>query len=165
MIHTRGAMDEDVSFLYQVYKETREEELAATGWGKEEKEAFLRMQFDMQRRSYALQHPEADHSVILLDTMRIGQLMTKITDHAVWIIDVSLLAEYQNKGIGTGLIRDIQERAEEIGKAVRLHVLYNNPAQRLYRRLGFHPINENGLHIQMEWKPVPQNLVEVIGNE
>lgn len=32
MIHTQGATDEDVSFLYQVYKETREEELEVKGF-------------------------------------------------------------------------------------------------------------------------------------
>ncbi|WCN38334.1 GNAT family N-acetyltransferase [Aneurinibacillus uraniidurans] len=151
MIHTRNVTAYDTSFLYQAYKEAREKELSQMGWDAEEQEGLLRVQFDMQRRSYALQHLAADHNIILLDTVRIGQIMTKITDRSIWIIDVSLLAEYQNKGIGTRLIHDIQARAEETGKAVRLHVLHNNPAQCLYERLGFYRVGEKFPYVAMEW--------------
>ncbi|WCN38335.1 GNAT family N-acetyltransferase [Aneurinibacillus uraniidurans] len=157
MIHTRNATAADASFLYQVYKETREKELVQVGWGEEELEVFLRMQFAMQRRSYELQHRTANHNIILLGTVRIGQIMTEVTNQVtnqvIWFIDVSLLAEYQNKGIGTRLIHDIQARAEEAGKVVHLHVLHNNLAQRLYERLGFYRIGEKFPYIAMEWKP------------
>ncbi|WCN38633.1 GNAT family N-acetyltransferase [Aneurinibacillus uraniidurans] len=151
MITRKNVTADDVSFLYQLYKETRGEALVVMDWDEEEREAFLRMQFDMQRSSYALQHLAADHEIIKLDKVPIGQVMTKITDHSIWLIDLSLLAQYRNQGIGTCLIRDLQERGEKMRKAVRLHVLYNNPAQDLYARLGFYITSEKFPYLAMEW--------------
>ncbi|WP_157737817.1 GNAT family N-acetyltransferase [Aneurinibacillus soli] len=153
MITRQNITADDDGFLYQVYKETREEELRVTGWSEEEQDSFLRMQFDMQRRSYALQHDGADHMIILFDQVRIGQIMTKTTDDSIWIIDVALLATYRNKGIGTHLILDIQQQAKEIGKSVRLHVLYNNQVRNLYARLGFQVTEEKPPYFAMEWCP------------
>jgi ribosomal protein S18 acetylase RimI-like enzyme len=38
---------------------------------------------------------------------------------------------------------------------VRLYVEQFNPALRLYQRLGFLPIGEQGIYIHMEWTPPP----------
>lgn len=152
MIERHSVTKADESFLFQVFKETREEEMRAIGWDMEECETFLRMQFDMQKRSYALQFPSADHEIIRLDKMRVGQILTEITDQSIRVIDISLLADYRNKGIGTHLISDIQARAEVMEKAVQLHVMYNNPAQNLYERLGFHVTGEKMPYLAMEWQ-------------
>ncbi len=42
----------DQEFLYQVYASTRTEELAVTDWNEEQKQSFLRMQFNAQHRHY-----------------------------------------------------------------------------------------------------------------
>lgn len=152
MIHTRGATDEDVSFLYQVYKETREEELVATGWGEEEKEAFLRMQFEMQKRSYTQQYPSAAHYIVLLDDVPVGRIMTEEIEEAVLLIDLSLLTAHQNQGIGTALLQDMQRMAQGASKKVCLHVLQHNPARHLYSRLGFRVTGESVPYVAMKWQ-------------
>jgi ribosomal protein S18 acetylase RimI-like enzyme len=43
--------------------------------------------------------------------------------------------------------------AELAGKPVRIHVEQFNPAQRLYRRLGFRPVEDQGVYSLMEWVP------------
>jgi ribosomal protein S18 acetylase RimI-like enzyme len=35
---------------------------------------------------------------------------------------------------------------------VRLHVEFNNPAMKLYRRLGFETIEDQGVYHLMEWR-------------
>jgi ribosomal protein S18 acetylase RimI-like enzyme len=36
---------------------------------------------------------------------------------------------------------------------VRLHVERNNPALRLYQRLGFREVEDQGVYLALEWTP------------
>ena len=153
MLTLQNVSSEDQSFLFEVYAQTRAEELQAMGWSCEERESFLRMQFDMQQRSYAMQYPAAEHQTVLLDQVRIGRMITDVTEEALLLIDISLLPEHQKQGIGTRLIRDLQQKAAETGKKVRLHVLNHNPAHNLYTRLDFRITGEKFPYLAMEWQP------------
>jgi ribosomal protein S18 acetylase RimI-like enzyme len=153
MIILQQVTAEDEQFLYEVYVQTRAEEMGVMGWNQEQGEAFLRMQFDMQKRSYAMQYPKAEHRIVLLDGVPIGRIMIDFAEEALLLVDVSLLSRHHNLGIGTRLIRDLQQAAES-GRAVRLHVLNSNPAQRLYARLGFQVTGEKFPYLAMEWQPL-----------
>ena len=69
------------------------------------------------------------------------------------LVDVSLLPEFRNRGIGGALLRDLLERAASEKRRVSLHVLPDNPAIHLYQRLGFTHAGEQGFHQRMEWQP------------
>ena len=45
----------------------------------------------------------------------------------------------------------IQREAAAAGKTLSIHVEKNNPARRLYDRLGFREINDVGVYLLMEW--------------
>ena len=62
----------------------------------------------------------------------------------------------RNRGIGTAILSAIQSLAKTEGLAVRIHVEHNNPALRLYHRLGFQKIGEVGVYFLMEWQPAHQ---------
>ena len=68
------------------------------------------------------------------------------------IVDIALLPDYCNRGIGTSLLRGLQSEAAAAGKPLRIHVERFNPALRLYERLGFHPIADRGVYLFMEWR-------------
>lgn len=152
MWNLRKATPEDDEFLYAVYVDSRWEELVQTGWSPQQMDGFLRMQFDMQRRSYAMQYPVAVHEIVCLDQVSVGQMMTDETDTSLLLIDVSLKAEHRNHGIGAQLIQLLQQRARQSHKTVRLHVLQNNKALHLYERLGFSVIGEKFPYLAMEWR-------------
>lgn len=50
-------------------------------------------------------------------------------------------------------MQDVLDRAASAGKKVRIHVEHNNPALRLYERLGFEQVEEQGIYYLMEWRP------------
>jgi predicted GNAT family acetyltransferase len=58
-----------------------------------------------------------------------------------------------DRGIGTGLVRQLQSEAAAAGKPLRIHVERFNPALRLYQRLGFREIADRGVYLFMEWSP------------
>jgi hypothetical protein len=68
VISTRAMSPEDEPFLRRVYAGTREEELAVVPWSIDQKDAFLRMQFDAQHRYYQDQFPDASFDVVLRKT-------------------------------------------------------------------------------------------------
>jgi hypothetical protein len=67
---------ENEPFLFAVYASTRVESRALGGWDAAQREAFLRMQFNAQRASYAVQFPNAEYSVIVRDGQDIGRMKT-----------------------------------------------------------------------------------------
>jgi ribosomal protein S18 acetylase RimI-like enzyme len=80
---------------------------------------------------------------------------TKATTRETRILDITVLPEYRNRGIGTSLLRDLLDEASHPGKRVRIHVETFNPSLRLLERLGFKSIAEEGINFLMEWRPAP----------
>ena len=64
--------------------------------------------------------------------------------------NICIIPEYQGKGIGTQVLKDIME----LHKGQDLHIQYfkQNPIGKLYERLGFQPNGETEFHYQM-FKP------------
>ncbi|WP_409342788.1 GNAT family N-acetyltransferase [Paenibacillus sp. MBLB4367] len=137
MLEIREARDVDEAFLFNLYAETRANEMSAWGWGAAEAEPFLRMQFTVQQQSYRLQYPGAEHRLLLLQGNPAGQYRVFNGKDVIVLVDIALMPEYRNRGIGTELLRGLQERARKERKTVRLSVEQSNPASKLYQRLGF----------------------------
>ncbi len=148
----RRVMPEDEAFLASVYASTRAEELALTGWSDAQKDHFCAMQFRAQSADYARNHAAAVSSIIERDGEAAGRLIVDRREEVIHIIDIALLPEHRGAGIGTRLLRELQEEARAAGKALSIHVEKFNPALRLYERLGFRAIEDKGVYLLMEWR-------------
>jgi ribosomal protein S18 acetylase RimI-like enzyme len=89
----------------------------------------------------------------LLNDEPVGRLYLHRRQDEIRIIDIALLTEHRGKGIGSLLMLDILEEATQAALPVRIHVERNNPALRLYQRLGFRAIADQGVYWLMEWHP------------
>jgi ribosomal protein S18 acetylase RimI-like enzyme len=78
--------------------------------------------------------------VIQVDGIDIGMLKVEERDDYIYLGDIHIDRAYQNKGIGTSLIKIVIESASITNKPIRLRVLKGNPAKNLYLRLGFQQI-------------------------
>jgi ribosomal protein S18 acetylase RimI-like enzyme len=134
--------------LLAVYASTRIEELSALGWDQIQKDAFIRMQYMAQSRSY----PVGNNQIIVLDQEPIGRILTDTKGDVISLVDIALLPQHRNRGIGTALIKDLLARAEVEGKSVTLHVFRSNPASRLYERLGFVKTGGDAAYLEMTWE-------------
>lgn len=152
-IALRPASEEDEPFLYRVYASTREDELSAVPWDDRQKEEFLRFQYRAQNTHYKQHYTGAAFDVILVDGRAAGRLYVARWPDQIRIIDIALLTEYRRQGIGAQLLEDLIEEAGRKGLPVGIHVEINNPALRLYERLGFRILNENGPYYLMERPP------------
>jgi ribosomal protein S18 acetylase RimI-like enzyme len=152
-VSLRPALQEDEAFMFQLYAATRADEMALVNWNAEQKQAFLQMQYHAQRQGYGMEFPEAQYQIILHDHTVIGRVIVNRTKDEILLMDVALLPEYRNAGIGTSLIRDLQAEGAKTGKPLRLHVETFNRAIHLYEDLGFSKIGQNGIYFEMEWRP------------
>lgn len=111
-------------------------ELAATGWSAAQKQAFCDMQFDARERHYIRAFPSAFSGVVREKGVPVGRLYVDFAD-AVHLIDIALIPEIRGKGLGTQLLNWLIGFARSGDRLLTLEVAFDNPAQRLYERLGF----------------------------
>ena len=152
-ITLRPVQPDDEAFLFDLYAGTRREEMAAWGLDEVMLAQILRMQFAGQQGAYRVHFPKADHHIILRHERPIGRLLVDRTGAEMLLVDVALVAEARGSGIGTRLLRALQAEAVEKGVPLRLKVVLTNPARRLYQRLGFVGLDDDGVYEQMEWRP------------
>lgn len=146
----------DDAFLFGLYASTRAEELAAWGWSAAQQEPFLRMQWLAQKRGYEARYPSEGHCVLELEGQPVGRLWVVRGEHEWRLVDITLLPSQRGRGLGSGVLRSLQEEAARAGKPLRLHVTRNNPALRLYTRLGFTPARSTEAdpaqpYVELEW--------------
>lgn len=153
ILELRPITADDEAFLKRVYFSTREEELQPVPWSDEQKAEFLGQQFRAQHDFYQQQFPDARFDLVLRYGQPVGRLYVDRREDEIRIIDIALLTEARGKGLGGRLLRELLAEAGEAGKAVRIHVERNNPALRLYHRLGFESIEDQGVYYLMEWRP------------
>jgi len=156
MISLRTAAPEDRALLRDIYGSTRMDELKQTDWNDEKKSAFVEHQFGAQDDYYRKVYPNSDYSIILFNDVPAGRLYVErnLIPGTIRIVDIALLPDFRNKGIGQFLVQELQKESALSGKTLTIHVEQFNQAMRLYERLGFQKIKEtHGVYYLMEWRP------------
>ncbi len=156
----RPISEDDQPFLYRLYASTREEEVAVLDWTPQQKQAFLVMQFQAQHTFYMQEFASSSFDIIEQAGEPIGRLYIDRRRDEIRIIDIALLPPWRGHGIGSRYLQDLQDEGRQRGLPLRIHVESNNPAMRLYTRLGFRKVETNGVYWLMEWQaaeadPVP----------
>ena len=150
----RPITEDDLPFLRQLYGSTREDEMAMVAdWSETQKTEFLDQQFHAQHTFYMDQFKSAKFDLVLIDEVPIGRLYKERRKDEIRLIDIALLSAHRQKGYGRQLMEGVLAEGAALGLPVRIHVERNNPAMRLYDRLGFKNIGDTGVYFLMEWKP------------
>jgi GNAT superfamily N-acetyltransferase len=155
-VSLRPVTDADQEFLVGVYASTRAAELAQVDWDESEKDAFIRWQYAMQKQEYEARYPNARYDLILVDDQPAGRIWVGTDDTQIRLLDIALLTEFQNRGVGAYLLRQLIDEAKRARKPLR-HMVFmlNENANRFYERLGFVTIEDVGGYKHMEWKTDP----------
>jgi ribosomal protein S18 acetylase RimI-like enzyme len=70
-----------------------------------------------------------------------------------FVHELAVSPEWQSRGLGTAVIRYVQNAARRRGVTVRLSVHRDNRALDLYERLGFAVTDVVGHRVKLEWRP------------
>ncbi len=151
-LHLRPETDDDIPFLQRLYASTRAEELKVVPWSEEQKQAFLVDQFRAQRLHYRQHFKSCAFDVIERCGQPAGRLYLEPRGSRLHVVDITLMPEWRGQGIGTAILRALQESARAQGLRVGIMVEVFNPARRLYDRLGFVETANHGVYLEMEWR-------------
>ncbi len=110
-------------------------------------------QFDARERQYRQSWADAIDEIVIVDGTACGRRLWHENEAEIRLIDIALLSSVRGSGIGSGLISDLQQRADTNAKPLRLSVLAENPAATLYRRLGLVETSQDGIYLHMEYAP------------
>jgi ribosomal protein S18 acetylase RimI-like enzyme len=152
-VQLRPVTDADQEFLVGVYASTRADELAQVNWDESQKDAFIRWQYAMQKQEYDARYPDARYELILVDDQPAGRIWIGADDTQIRLLDIALLPEFQNRGVGAYLVQQLIDEAKRAQKPLR-HMVFmaNDNAFRFYERLGFTTIEDVGAYKHMEWR-------------
>ena len=135
----RPVTEADREFLYELNRETMRDHVEAV-WGWDE--AFQRRHFD--------EHFRLDSQIVMVGVETVGMLLAVDRTEDVCLASIRIAPGWQQRGIGTDLIRSVLVRAADSGKPVWLRVLkVNARATALYERLGFVVTDETDTHFKM----------------
>lgn len=143
-VKLRRATPEDGEFAYRVKKTTLGDYVRQV-WGWDE---------DEQRRLHQRRFASQDFRVIVVAGADAGVLALSHEADCLRVNQLLLLPEYQDKGVGTAIMRQVLDDATRSRQPVRLQVFkVNHRAVEFYRRLGFRDAGMDEIHVQME-RPV-----------
>jgi ribosomal protein S18 acetylase RimI-like enzyme len=153
-VSLRPVTPADREFLIAVYGGTRAQELAQVEWEDGQKEAFILWQFERQDEEYRQRYPDARYDVILVDGVPAGRIWVGADAKQIRLLDIAIIPQFQNRGVGTHLLRQLMADATQANKVLR-HMVFvlNDDAHRFYERLGFVVIEDLGGYKHMEWVP------------
>lgn len=147
-ITTRPSSPADLEFLASLYASTRED-LIQAGFPVAQREAFCQMQFRARQQHYASHYPNAQDHILLYEGVAVGREWID-REGPIWcLVDIALLPAYRNIGIGSARLRELIDQSDRAGRDVTLHAERMGAAHRLYARLGFAIVGDDGVYLAM----------------
>jgi ribosomal protein S18 acetylase RimI-like enzyme len=133
----RLARPEDSEFVFQVKKAALGEYIEQT-WGWDE---------GFQRDFHVKDYDPTTIGIICWQGTDVGWLEVDRGSDNFLLTGIYILPEYQSRGVGSAVIRQIIREAKETQLPLRLEVLKVNPRARvLYEKLGFVVTGETETH-------------------
>ncbi|MGK7938496.1 MAG: GNAT family N-acetyltransferase [Xenococcaceae cyanobacterium] len=89
--------------------------------------------------------------MLFSDNDRVGFLSLREQPNCLYLETLQLIQKYRGQGIGTALMRFVQDIGRKKAKAkIQLRVFKDNPAQSLYHRIGFKIVEDQDWCFLME---------------
>ncbi len=142
----RQALPADADFEHLLYASTRDD---LRPLGPEVFDGLVGMHYRAQSMSIRLEHPQAERQIVMVQQAPVGRLIIDAAGKYIEVIDVALLPEYRNCGLGASVLNSVLAQADRLGRAIRLHVEKQSRAVRLFERLGFVTCGDVGMYLAM----------------
>ena len=116
------------------------------------------MQYRGRKMSWAAQYPDAADSILIADDgTPVGRLLVDRKPHRWRIVDIAVLASHRGRGLGARVLAECRSECGAAGARLELRVAPDNPARRLYERLGFRVTGQDAVAVEMVWNAAGQD--------
>ena len=152
-LHMRPALPSDEDFFLALYRSTRDDLLGLLA-DPRYIDGIIAMQRQMQVVGYRSSYPGAVVEVLELDGRPAGRLVTAAVAQAIRVVDIAVMPQARGRGVAGETLRRLQRQAARDGHDLTLAVLKSNAgARRLYAALGFVPVAEDAVRLELRWRP------------
>jgi len=136
----RCITENDYDFIYQVKKDAYKKyvEICFGRWDEEQQREYFKKFIETYKEGAF---------IITFDGKDIGFYNGCTVDNKYEIGNICIIPEYQNRGIGTDILKDVL--FDNLDKEITIQYFKQNPVGKLYERLGFKFIGETQFHYQM----------------
>ncbi len=111
------------------------------GWNEPLQDDFFKQEFD----SNLIQ-------IIQVSQNNVGYLILHENKESVYVVELLILPEFQNRGLGTQILKDIIAQTEQLNLNLKIGVFkVNTRAKDLYLDLGFVLRDQTDTHYLMEF--------------
>ncbi len=142
----RQVSQDDVDWLLQLRMQTMADYLLQSGENLSAQDHLARVQYQFNDIQIIQQHHQD-----------VGMIKLHKTANKWQLVQIQLLPKCHGNGLGSAIIKDVIVQAQQHAVPLYLSVLKVNPAQVLYRRLGFKEVEQSNSAIEM--------CLEVTGSE
>jgi ribosomal protein S18 acetylase RimI-like enzyme len=138
----------DEAFIRDLFCDLRRPEFLPLGLPDEQLDALLQNQFALRQSHYS-KIPDVVWEIFVEEGEPIGFVGIAPGPAELRVVDIALSESRRGIGIGSAFFDELISRAEAEGRAISLFVEFENPARRLYTRLGFKERDEQGVYVEM----------------
>lgn len=139
--------------MYELFKIVRLPDFAEVPIPPAQLEMLMEIQYAGQKQTYGTQYPDG-HEIVLLDGNPIGRFWVYAGPGEHRLVDISLMPEHRNQGIGTGLVTEAIAAARAAGARLCCSVAVTNEGSlRFHQRLGFAIVGEDEVYCDLAVDP------------
>ena len=149
----RSRNQNDTEFVFKLFYEHKVIELKAESWPESLKLQMMATQFKALEKSFAHSHPNSEDHILVLKTKPLGRVVINRTASAIELLYLAILSEHQSKGFAQMVLKALINESDLNRKSVLLKVTKENPAVRLYKKLGFTIIHEDAIKYTLTYEP------------
>lgn len=108
---------------------------------------------DKQTHLDRIQYQWDNAQLIFWQEQKAGLLKCAENKEEIEVIQLQIAPQFQGKGIGKIVLQELLAKAHHKQKKVKLSVLQQNPAWRLYQRLGFVLTHQDEQSYYLQYEP------------
>jgi ribosomal protein S18 acetylase RimI-like enzyme len=149
----RAATEQDDAFLFALFRDVRSPEFAQARLAPAQLDFLMSIQYAGQKQTYGAQYP-AGNEIVLLDGKPIGRIWLYQGAEEHHLVDISLMTEFRNRGIGSALLAEAIAAARTAGERLCCSVAATNEGSlRFHQRLGFQIAGRDEVYYDLALEP------------
>lgn len=139
----RSATPEDCNLIYALHSQSVRPYVEKI-WGWDE---------GYQQKDFDRDFSHIEHfKVIEMDGRLVGFVQCCLEHSCYHVVEMHLRPEYRGKGIGSDILKALQESCMVQGRKIQIgYFKENDKAKNLYQKLGFVQTEETDTHYILEW--------------
>lgn len=133
----RKATENDRPFLYELYCQCNSDVRQGLNVNPDRLDTYLMSQFNIQFRTYEREFTHGEMFILFDNNEPAGRIFYEPLETEIYLVDISLLPDYQRKGLGSKLLDALKSSMSSGQKVIAAEIEEYSPAVGFLQANGF----------------------------